>query len=242
MELTVLGCSGSYGSAHSVACSGYLVRSGSTAIWLDCGNGTFGNLQQHLAVEELTAVVITHAHPDHCADLYGLHVLMKWGLGREAFPVYGPAGLETRLGALVSGWDNAFAWHDLQDGSHLQIGELTFDCARTDHPLPTYAVDISGAWKRLVYTADTGPGWSVSAFPPGADLVLSEATYLDGAKPAQIHLSAKEAGAAAAAAGAKRLMVTHLWPQLDPEVVRREASDAYGGAVLLATPHVTTVL
>ena len=48
MELTVLGCSGSYGAPGRVACSGYLVRDGDTAIWMDCGNGTFANLQQHV--------------------------------------------------------------------------------------------------------------------------------------------------------------------------------------------------
>ena len=93
-----------------------------------------------------------------------------------------------------------------------------------------------------MYTADTGPGWSVTAFAPGADLVLSEATYLDAHKPAAIHLSGKEAGAAARAAQARRLMITHVWPTLDPEEVQREASAAFGADVLLATPHVTTVL
>ena len=34
MELTVLGCSGSYGGPRGAACSGYLVRDGDTAIWL----------------------------------------------------------------------------------------------------------------------------------------------------------------------------------------------------------------
>ena len=65
MELTVLGCSGSYGAPAGGACSGYLVRAGSAVLWMDCGNGSFANLQQHAAVEDLTAVVITHAHPDH---------------------------------------------------------------------------------------------------------------------------------------------------------------------------------
>ena len=51
-ELTVLGCSGSFGAPPAGACSGYLVRHGSTAIWMDCGNGTFAHLQEHLAVEE----------------------------------------------------------------------------------------------------------------------------------------------------------------------------------------------
>ena len=76
MELTVLGCSGSYGAPGGGACSGYLLRTASTSVWVDCGNGTFSHLQEHLKVEELTAVVLTHGHPDHCVDIYGLHVLL----------------------------------------------------------------------------------------------------------------------------------------------------------------------
>src|ERR1043165_4257898 len=80
IEITVLGCSGSYGAPAGGACSGYLVRAGGTTIWLDCGNGSFANLQQHARVEDLDAVVISHGHPDHCVDIYGLHVLYKYGL------------------------------------------------------------------------------------------------------------------------------------------------------------------
>jgi ribonuclease BN (tRNA processing enzyme) len=241
VELTVLGCSGSYGDPRGGACSGYLVRSGETALWLDCGNGTFAHLQQHIAVEDLTAVVITHEHPDHCVDVYGLHVLMKWGLRREGFPVYAPEGLDQHLGALVGGdWGGALAWSSIGDSDHIQIGALGLRFSRTDHPPPTYAVEIHGDNRRLVYTADTGPGWSVDAFAPGADLVLSEATYLDGEKPAEIHLSAKEAGTAAREAGARRLMLTHLWPRIDPRRTVDEGSDAYGDAVTLAAPHLVT--
>jgi ribonuclease BN (tRNA processing enzyme) len=94
--------------------------------------------------------------------------------------------------------------------------------------------------KRLVYTSDTGPDWSVGAFAYGADLVLSEATYLDDDKPAPIHLSAKEAGEGAREAGALRLMLTHLWPRLDPHQVVEEGSEAYGESVTLAAPHLVT--
>ena len=89
-------------------------------IWLDCGNGTFGHLQQHIAAEDLTAVVVTHEHPDHCVDIYGLHVLMRYGLEREGLPVIAPAGLAEHLGTLVGGdWGNAFAWQaDRRDRDH----------------------------------------------------------------------------------------------------------------------------
>jgi len=241
LELTVLGSSGSFNAPLGGPCSGYLLRSGDTSIWLDCGNGTFGNLQQHVRAEDLTAVVITHEHPDHCVDIYGLHVLMRYGLEREGLPVIAPHGLAEHLGQLVDGdWGNAFAWQPIDESERASIGGVGLRFSRTDHPPPTYAVEASANGKRLVYTSDTGPGWSVDAFDAGADLVLSEATYLHGEKPVEIHLSAREAGTGAREAGAKRLMLTHLWPRLDHHRAVDEGSDAYGQAVVLAAPHLVT--
>jgi ribonuclease BN (tRNA processing enzyme) len=240
VELTVLGCSGSYGSAAAGACSGYLVRAGGVAVWLDCGNGTFEQLQRHIGIEELDAVVITHAHPDHCVDVYGLHVLVRYGLQREGLPVYGPEGLRDHLGVLVNGdWGRAFDWRDVGDGDAADIGGVGVRFSRTDHPPPTLAVELAAAGKRLVYTADTGPGWEVGAFGAGADLVLSEATYLHDDRPAPIHITAREAGKAARAASAGRLVITHLWPDVPVASAVREAADAFGDTVTAASQHLT---
>lgn len=242
MELTVLGCSGSYGAPGGGACSGYLLRTASTSVWVDCGNGTFSHLQEHLKVEDLTAVVLTHGHPDHCVDIYGLHVLLRYGLGLENLPVFAPEGLEKFLLSLVSDWGNAFDWRAVGDGDSATIGDIDLRFSRTDHPPPTYAVEARADGRRLIYTADTGPDWSIDAFEPGADLVLSEATYLDNEVPAPIHLSAKQAGEAARAARAQRLILTHLWPKIDPAVAAAEGAEAYGGSVTLAAPHMITTV
>ena len=241
MELTVLGCSGSYAGPDGGACSGYLVRHGDAALWLDCGNGTFGALQQHLAVEDLTAVVVTHEHPDHCVDLYGLHVMLRYALKGRDLPVYAPPGLGEHLGTLVHGdWGDTFAWHTIDERTPVAVNGTTLRFARTDHPPPTYAVELTADGSRLVYTSDTGPGWSVEAFAPEADLVLSEATYLHDDKAAPIHLSAKEAGSAARAAGARRVMLTHVWPPVDRKDVIAEGSAAFGEPVALAEPGLMT--
>jgi ribonuclease BN (tRNA processing enzyme) len=240
VELTVLGCSGSYGAPAGGACSGYLVRGDGVVLWMDCGNGSFANLQQHAHPEELTAVVITHAHPDHCVDIYGLHVLNKYGLNRSELPVYAPEGVEKTLEGLVGEWTDTFDWRLIGDGDTATIGDAHLRFARTDHPPPTMAVDLRIGDKRLVYTADTGPEWSVEAFEPGADLVLSEATYQHDDIRAPIHLSARQAGEAAQAARAKRLMLTHLWPTIDPVASVEEGSEAFGKAVTLAAPHLVT--
>jgi len=240
VELTVLGCSGSYGSPAGGACSGYLVRAGDATLWLDCGNGSFANLQQHVAPEELDAVVVTHGHPDHCVDLYGLHVLYRYGLERDGLDVYAPEGVAEHLECLVGDWGGTFEWHAVGDGDSTSVRDVALRFSRTDHPPPTVAVEVAQADKRLVYTSDTGPGWSVDAFERGADLVLSEATYQHDDRRSPIHLSAREAGAAAAAAGARHLMLTHLWPRLDPVASVDEASAAFGHAVSLAAPHLVT--
>jgi ribonuclease BN (tRNA processing enzyme) len=128
------------------------------------------------------------------------------------------------------------------DGDTTAVGDIDLAFSRTDHPPPTYAVEASAEGRRMIYTADTGPGWSVSAFAPEADLVLSEATYLHADIPAPIHLSARQAGEAARAARARRLLLTHLWPLLDSNAVVEEGSEAFGGPVTLATPDLITTI
>jgi ribonuclease BN (tRNA processing enzyme) len=241
VELTVLGCSGSFGAPAGGACSGYLVRTAAATLWLDCGNGTLANLQRHAAVDDVSAVVVTHWHPDHCVDLYGLHVLLKYGMDRRGLPVYAPEGTEDRLGTLVDGdWGGVFAWTAVDDGDTTTVEDCGLRFSRTAHPPPTTAVELSADGKRLVYTADTGPDWSPEVFGPGADLILSEATFQRGNEGTGIHLSARQAGEAARAAGARRLMLTHLWPGLDPTASVVEGSEAFGREVLLAAPHQRT--
>ena len=241
MELTVLGASGSYNGRHG-PCSGYLVRTPEANLWMDCGNGTLAVLHDHLDPAEIDAVVITHEHPDHCADIYGLHVLWHYGLERSGLPVLAPEGADQRLGALVRDWGGAFDWRAIDPERPVEIGDARLAFSRTDHPIPTYAVEVAAEACRLIYTADTGPAWDVGAFAPGADLVLSEASYLHADRRTAIHLSAHEAGEAARAAGAGRLVLTHVWPTLDLDAIREEGSAAFGAEVLMAEPHLVATL
>ncbi len=240
ISLTTLGCSGSYASPAGGACSGYLVRAGDANIWMDCGNGTFAALQRHINVADLDAVVITHTHPDHCVDVYGLHVFNKYAIGREGLAVLAPKGAREQLGALISGgWGDVFDWNTVADGDTTKVAQASLSFSRTDHPGETLAAEVATADKRLIYTADTGPKWSPEVFGAGADLLLSEATYLHNDVRAPIHLSARQAGELASNAGAKRLVLTHLWPTVDPVASAAEGSEAFGSVVSLAAPGAT---
>lgn len=235
LDLTVLGCSGSY-PGPGMACSGYLVRGAGTTLWLDAGSGTMANLQRHVALGDVDAIVLTHEHPDHWGDVESYRVACAWGLGRSGVPVYAPAGLD---GHLSTDPAPTFDWRVIAEGDEVTVGGLTLRFSRTMHPPETLAVRIDGDGRSLAYSADTGPGWSFSSLGEGIDLALCEATYVDSSVGSPIHLTAAAAGAMAAAAGVRSLLLTHLWPTVDPADSLAEASAAYGGPVDLARMNET---
>src|SRR4051812_28590673 len=97
LSVTILGCSGSYPGPGD-ACSGYLVRDGDVSVWVDCGPGSMANLQRHVPLSELTAIVISHAHPDHWSDAASAHVAFRYFFEREHIPVFGTSDTRERLG------------------------------------------------------------------------------------------------------------------------------------------------
>ncbi len=234
LSLTVLGCSGSYPGPGN-ACSGYLVRGAGTTLWLDAGSGTLANLQQHVGLHEVDAVILSHEHPDHWSDVEGFRVACAYVVQRSGVPVYATAGVGERL---YPDFEPVLDWHVVTDGDQVQVGGLRLRFARTDHPPETLAVRVDADGRSLAYSADTGPGWSFQSLGPGIDLALCEATYLaDREKPESTHLSARQAGAMAREAGVARLLLTHLWPVIDPARARAEASSAFGQPVAVAQLH-----
>jgi ribonuclease BN (tRNA processing enzyme) len=235
LTLTVLGCSGTY-AAPGGACSGYLVGDGLTRLWVDAGPGTLANLQRHVGFHAVDALVLTHEHPDHWTDLEGFFNVCRFVAERRGVPVFAPTGLQERT---YQPTDPVFAWQDVDDGDQVEVGSLSLSFSRTDHPPPTMAVRIDAGGRSLGYSADTGPEWSLEALGPGVDLALCEASLSSPLEGTMQHLSARQAGASARAAGAGRLVLTHLWPTLDPATSRREGSEAFEAPVEVATVNQT---
>jgi ribonuclease BN (tRNA processing enzyme) len=231
LSVTVLGCDGSYPGPGG-ATSGYLLACEDTRVWMDAGTGTLANLQRHVAIEDLDAVVISHEHPDHWSDLDHFAVACRWMIGRSGVPVYAPPSLPplTRAGAAAEVLD----WHAIGPDQRISLGPLDFSFSRTDHPVPTMAIRVDGAGRSLGYSADSGPGWGLESLGPGLHLALCEATFLSDKEGSVAHLSARQAGRTARAAGVERLVITHIAPRVDREAARREAEDAFGADVTVA--------
>jgi ribonuclease BN (tRNA processing enzyme) len=229
--LTVLGCDGSWPGPGGAG-SGYLLEVGGNVIVVDAGPGTFATLQTVIDPVEVDAVVITHHHADHWTDLYAMETQARFGRRRSPLPIYAPA----RVGDLV-GVDRTpmLDWRVVTHGSRAGVGEASCAFHRTDHAEETLAVRVDGAGRTLGYSADSGPGWTLDELGSGLDLILCEATYTADHEGTNGHMSGRQAGAAAHAAGAKRLVITHRWPTIDAGAVATEAEAAFGGPVEQAT-------
>ncbi|HEX3840876.1 MAG TPA: MBL fold metallo-hydrolase [Acidimicrobiales bacterium] len=224
LSVLVLGCDGSWPGPGGAG-SGYLVRSTTTSLLLDAGPGTFANLQRFGDAASLDAIILSHHHPDHWTDLYGLAVHAEFITGRTGIPVFAPEGLAPRAHLEAS---TVFDWHTVADGLTIEAGDLTVGFHRTDHGVETLAVRLDGGGRSLGYSADSGPGWPLTDLGSGLDLVLCEATYTTDHEGTAGHMSGRQAGEQARRADARRLVLTHRWPTIEPAAVVAEAEATFG--------------
>ncbi len=246
MRLTVIGNSGSYPGPESSASCYLLEADDDVRTWrilLDLGNGALGSLQRYADARAIDGVFLSHLHADHCLDLCGYYVMRKYhpegALPR--IPVYGPADTARRMAKAYDldedpGMNEEFDFIPYRTTA-LQFGPFTVTAREVVHPVTAYALRIEADGRTLAYSGDSGvcPGLDDTA--RDADLFLCEASFLEGApNPPDLHLTGAEAGRTAARAGALRLLLTHIPPWHDPQVVLGEAVEEYDGKVELATP------
>ncbi|HET6965420.1 MAG TPA: MBL fold metallo-hydrolase, partial [Acidimicrobiales bacterium] len=188
LSLTVLGCDGSFPGPGGAG-SGYLLSCEGTNVWLDAGPGTLANIQRHIALEQIDAVVISHEHIDHWSDLEHLAVACKWVVRRPPVPLYCEADIPLMMRTSAS---DRFDRRAIGPDTRVVIGAMVFTFSRTEHSVDTLAVRVEGAGRSLGYSADSGPGWGLSRLGPGLDLALCEATFLSEGEGSLPHMSARQ--------------------------------------------------
>ncbi len=256
MRLTVLGKSPSWQDAGG-ACSGYLIEEDGTAVVVDCGNGVFSKLRRFRDYTRVDAVVISHLHADHFLDLVPFAYALTYAPRQQPVPVdrwpgtdtparpvlHAPPGARDFFRRVVGAWGNedliekAFDLREYDLDEELTVGDIRVRFHPVPHFTPTQAVELtsSNGGGRIVYGADHRPSEEVVRFADGADLVLLEATLPRPERDGQRgHLTPREAGEHGKAAGARRLLLTHMSDELDALWAKEEATDAFGGPVELA--------
>ncbi len=256
MRLTVLGKSPSWQDADG-ACSGYLLEEGGTSVLVDCGNGVFSKLRHYRDYTSLDAVVLTHLHADHFLDLIPYAYALTFAPRQQPVPVdrwpgtdtparprlIAPPGAVETLRQVVGAWghddliEGAFRIEEYEPSSQPEVGPIRFRFHSVPHFTETFAIsaEVDGGSGRLVFGADSGPSGELVEFARDADLLLIESTLPRPERTGQRgHMTPGEAGEHGRAAGARRLVLTHLSDELDALWARTEASRAFGAPVDIA--------
>jgi ribonuclease BN (tRNA processing enzyme) len=245
VKLTVIGCSGSGPGPDSPA-SCYLVEHDGFRLVLDLGSGAFGPLQGVLDPGDIDAIFLSHLHADHCLDIAPFVVWHRYSgqVRRPRVPLYAPVGADRRLavayaddgvGAPIT---DVFDFVFVGPGS-FSLGPFQVHTARTAHPVECNAIRLQAGGRTLVYTGDTGPSADVVELARGADVLLAEAAHpeIEGL-PGDLHLTGRQAGEHALAAGVGRLLITHVPTWVDRAGQLRSAGAVFPGAELVATGSV----
>lgn len=245
MQLTVLGCAGTFPGPDS-PCSSYLVEHDGFRLVVDMGAGSLGSLQKHIGLLDVDAIYITHLHADHCIDLVAYSYARRYHPGGvpPRLPVYGPQGTGGRICSAFenpprNGLIDVFDFHEVRAGAE-QIGPFRVRSAVTNHPIECHALRLEAGGRSLTYSADTGPSDPLVELALGTDVFLCEASWEHAPdNPPGVHLSGTEAGEHATRARAGRLLLTHVVAWADEAAIAAEAKAAYAGQVELARSGAT---
>lgn len=230
MKLTILGNNGPFPSAGG-ACSGYLMEEGNKRILIDCGNGVLSNLLKFVKFEELDAIILTHLHSDHMSDMmvlrYAVQIKKARGLIKNSITVYAPEEPNEEYKRLDI--KDVFDLKPIKQDLVLNFDNLKITFSEMKHPVKCFGVAISNGDKRFVYSGDTSMCDNIIEFSKNADFVMLDSGLLDRDKTSSNvpHLTAKECGLVAKKAGAKKLLLTHFWPDYDLDELLTEAKENF---------------
>ncbi len=236
MRVTILG-SGTVVADAAHVCASCYVEVGDSAhvegaarLLLDCGPGATHRMAG-LGIDwsALSHVAVTHFHTDHIGDLPFLFFALTYGLARpraEPLALFGPAGTMVRLRALA----DALGSYVLHPGVRLNVQELgggheadlvrglrirAYKTRHTDESI-AYRVETDGAV--LGYTGDTGPDPGLGHWLRGVHTLVTECSLPDDAAMDR-HLTPTSVAQLARAAAPARLVLTHVYPQLDRDAL-----------------------
>lgn len=233
MKLTVLGCYGGY-PHNGIGTSSYLITSGEFHLLLDCGSGALLALEKQLSPLQLNAVLLTHYHHDHTADLGVLQYEWQLAAGAKAepiLPIYGHTADPLNFGSLT--WPNSTVGRAYNPAETLKLGPLSIDFIPTHHPVPAYAPRITetATGASLAFTADTAAFSGLTDWARHADVLLADTNFYADHQGTAWHLTSTQAGELAQQAQVKRLLLTHLPQTGDLNQLATEAQAAAGSDI-----------
>lgn len=228
MQLTVLGYWGGYPTKNE-GTSSYLLESEDFHLLIDAGSASLISLENHLDPLKLDAVILSHYHADHIADIGVLQFTRQLKRmdndERRApiLPIYGHQEDQENFNRLTL--ERVTEGVGYEENEKLTIGPFEIDFMRTLHPVPCFALRITevNSGKVVVFTADSGYLPEFIPFSEKADVLLADTNLFEGMENHRIHMTSIEVARIAREAQVNQLILTHLPQEGDLELLKAQA-------------------
>jgi ribonuclease BN (tRNA processing enzyme) len=238
MRLRFLGSGDAFGSGGRLQTC-ILLESGSFRCLVDCGASSLIALKR-AAIDPngIDTILITHLHGDHFGGIPFFVLDGQFARRSRQLLVAGPPGLSERVtqamevffpGSSRAQRKFATEFLELVDGAPATIGGLRVTPYEVEHACgaPPYALRIELDGRTIAYSGDTE--WTDRLIPAaaGADLFICEAYFYD--KAVRFHLDYTTLAHHCSELGYKRLIVTHMGPDMLARVADLPVEAAHDG-------------
>lgn len=235
MKLTVIGFWGGYPNVDE-ASSMYMLEKDGFTLLLDVGSGALSKLQKYKQVDAIDAVVLSHYHADHVADVgvlqHALLVQAQVNKTNKRIPIYGHYEDPFFFDTLEDDYTEAIAY---DPDEVLKIGPFFIRFLRTKHSVPCFGMRITDGESTIVYTADSAYQKEWLPFSRNANVFLSECNFYAGQDAAAAgHMNSEEVAKIAKEANIPEVILTHLPHFGQTKELVEEVKDVYDGRVQLA--------
>lgn len=235
MKLTIVGYYGGY-PAKDKASSVYIVEKNGFVLILDMGSGALSKLPNYVDIGEMNAVILSHYHTDHIADIGVLQhakLVQFYTTGNDTIlPIYGHREDIDAFTRLNHDYTEAVPYHPNET---MKLGPFFIRFLKTKHSVPCYGMRITDGDSSIVYTADTSFQEEWIPFCQDADLLLADTNFyanMDAASSG--HMTSEEVGSLAKAANVKEVILTHLPHFGNHKNLVTEAKSVFPNKVTLA--------
>lgn len=249
--VTILGnCATETTDRHTTS---FMVTIQDFRILIDCGPTTVGQLlRAGIEPDEIDLLIITHSHADHSASYpyFLFSIYTKRLLGT---PVEKPLPI-IALPEVHAGLEKMFRFqyppgnypkvplkkmYASPSGiSTFQFDEVLVSTIPVDHTVPNIGLRLDFSDSSVGFSGDTSYCPQFVELATGVDVLFHEAFCAQDMAPLAAitkHSTAADAGRAAASAGAKQLVMTHLLEPAwhDTESLLREGQQEFMGPILI---------
>jgi len=232
LKLHVLGSGDAFGSGGRFQTC-LLLESARGRLLVDCGATSLVAMRR-AGIDPLTidAIALSHLHGDHFGGLPFLILDAQFRRRTAPLIIAGPRGVRQRVEAAMevffpgsTGVTRRFTveFVEFADGTAARVGGLTVTPFAVVHAsgAPAHALRVEDGERVVTYSGDTEWTDRLLGAARGADLFVCEAYVYDRA--VKFHLSHEDVRAHRDALGCRRILLTHM----GPDMLARKADAAF---------------